>query len=117
MQLDNYTEKEGFMPIFLQSGSGRSDYSPFRRLALMFGVALVLVATANAAGFAIDGSVITTGGGRSFSAGGCLAVDASIGQNAVGVSAGGSFALRSGYWPAVAKRTDRLFNNGFQECL
>ena len=105
------------MPVFSQAGSCRSDYSTFRQLALTAGVALVVVATANAAGFAIEGSVITTGGGRSFSAGGCLAVDASIGQNAVGVSTGGAFSVRAGYWPAVTKRPDRMFNNGFQECL
>jgi hypothetical protein len=117
VQLHNYTEKEGFMPIFSQSGDCRSGYSPFRRVALTVGVALVVAATANAAGFIIEGSVITPGGGRSFSAGGCLAVDASIGQNTVGVSTGGSFSLRAGYWPAVTKRPDRMFNNGFQECL
>ncbi len=105
------------MPIFSQSGDCRSGYSPFRRVALTVGVALVVAATANAAGFIIEGSVITPGGGRSFSAGGCLAVDASIGQNTVGVSTGGSFSLRAGYWPAVTKRPDRMFNNGFQECL
>ena len=105
------------MPIFSQSGDCPSGYSPFWRLALTVGVALVVAATANAAGFIVEGSVITPGGGRSFSAGGCLAVDASIGQNIVGVSTGGSFSVRAGFWPAVTKRPDRMFNNGFQECL
>lgn len=59
------------MPILSPSGCSRLDYSPFHRLALMVGVALVLVATANAAGFAIDASVIAAGGGHSSSAGGC----------------------------------------------
>jgi len=105
------------MPIFSQSRCYRSDHSPFQPLALIAGVALVLVASANAADFAIEASVIAAGGGRSSSAGGCLKVDASIGQDTVGLSAGGSFSVRAGFWPAIAKRPDSLFNNGFQECL
>jgi len=105
------------MPIFSQSGCHRSVYSPFQQLALMVGAALVLVAAANADEFAIEASHVSAGGGRSSSAGGCLAVDASIGQDTLGQSAGGSFSIRAGFWPAVAKRSDSLFNNGFQECL
>ena len=105
------------MPIVSQSGSYRTVHSTFQQLALLVGAALVLVATANAAGFAIDASHVTAGGGRSSSAGGCLRLDASIGQDTLGVSAGGSFAVHAGFWPAIAKQSDALFNNGFQECL
>ena len=105
------------MLIFSQSGCCRSFYSSFHQLALMVGAALVLVATANAAEFAIEASHVTAGGGRSTSAGGCLAVDASIGQDTLGQSTGGAFSIRAGFWPAVAKRSDSLFNNAFEECL
>jgi hypothetical protein len=105
------------MPILSLSGCDRSGHSRFRRPALVVGAALVLAATANAAEFAIEASVIAAGGGHSSSAGGCLAVDASVGQDIAGLSEGGSFSLRSGFWPAVGDRpTDALFNNGFQEC-
>jgi hypothetical protein len=94
-----------------------SGHSRFRRPTLVVGAALALAATANAAEFAIEASVIAAGGGHSSSAGGCLAVDASFGQATVGLSEGGSFSMRSGFWPAVGDgQTDSLFNNGFQEC-
>jgi hypothetical protein len=78
--------------------------SPMQRLALCAGIALVLAATAQAADFAIDASLIAAGGGHSRSAGGCLAVDASIGQHTVGESEGGAFSVRAGFWPALADR-------------
>ena len=105
------------MPMFSQSGRFRPVYSRFRQSALMVGAALVLVASASAAEFVIEASHITAGGGHSSSAGGCLAVDASIGQDTLGQSTGGSFSIRAGFWPAIAKPSDFLFNNGFQECL
>ena len=88
-----------------------------RRLALCAGLVLVLAATAQAADFAIEASLIAGGGGHSRSAGGCLAVDASIGQHTVGESTGGAFSVRAGFWPALADRpTDSLFHNAFEEC-
>ena len=105
------------MPIFSQPGCYRPGYSLFRQSTLIAGSALVLLATANAAEFAIEASHVTAGGGRSSSAGGCLVVDASIGQDTLGQSDGGPFSIRAGFWPVVAKRSDSLFNNGFQECL
>lgn len=105
------------MPILSLSGRDRSGHSRFRRPTLVVGAAMVLAATANAGGFAIEASVVAAGGGHSSSAGGCLAVDASIGQDTAGLSEGGSFSMHSGFWPAVGNRpTDSLFNNGFQEC-
>lgn len=89
------------------------------RLPGLAGLAgLVLAALAQAGGFAIDASVIAGGGGTSASAGGCLVVQASIGQDTVGSASVGALTLRSGFWPAVAGHaTDSLFNSGFQECL
>jgi hypothetical protein len=105
------------MPIRSQSGCDRSGRSRFRRPALVVGAVLVLAAVAKAGDFAIEASVIAAGGGHSSSAGGCLTVDASIGHDTTGLSEGGSFSMRSGFWPALGDRpTDSLFNNGFQEC-
>ena len=105
------------MPILSQSGCFRSEHSHFPLLVLIGSAALVLLATANAAGFVIEASVIAGGGGHVSSAGGCLQLDTSIGQGTAGLSAGGPFSMRAGFSPAVSRRTDALFNNGFQECL
>ena len=106
------------MSTFSQWRCDLSDYSPVRRLALTGGLVFVLVATANAAGIALEASLISAGVPHSQSAGGCLAVDASIGQVTASQSDGGAFSLRAGFWPAISnRRTDALFNNGFQECL
>jgi hypothetical protein len=104
------------MPV-LSPQRDRPGASRIRRRALLAGAALVLGATASAAEFAIEASVISAGGGHSQSTGGCLAIDASIGQDTAGTSGGGAFAMRSGFWAALADRpTDSLFNDGFQEC-
>jgi len=95
-----------------------SDYSPLQRITLTVGLVFVLIATANAAGFALEASLISAGVPHSQSAGNCLAVDASIGQFNAGQSAGGPFSMRAGFWPAISnRRSDELFHNGFQECL
>jgi hypothetical protein len=105
------------MPDTLPSRRGDGAPSPLQRLALCAGLALMLAATAQAADFAIEASLVAAGGGHSRSAGGCLAIDASIGQHTVGESAGGAFSVRAGFWPALADdATDSLFHNAFEEC-
>ncbi len=101
----------------LPSDRRTAGRSRLRRLALCAGVALALVATAQAADFAIEASLVAGGGGHSRSPGGCLAIDASIGQHTVGEATGGAFSVRAGFWPALADRpTDSLFHNAFEEC-
>jgi hypothetical protein len=108
------------MSTFSQWRCDLSDYSPVQRLVLTVALVFVLGATAKAAGvgIALDASVISAGVPHAQSAGGCLAVDGSIGQFTTSQSAGGPFSLSAGFWPAISnRRTDSLFNNGFQECL
>ena len=87
------------------------------RAMVLSAAALVLATAAHGGGLAINASLIAAGGGRSESSGGCLAVDASIGQDTVGRSQGGPFSVSAGFRLALVGRpADSLFNNGFQEC-
>lgn len=88
-----------------------------RRLRLLILSGLGLATLAQAGGFAIDDAVIASGGGRSASTGGCLAVLGTIGQDTVGTASGAGYTVRSGFWAGAAGRSDALFNHGFQECL
>ena len=89
-----------------------------RNVALTVVVACLLASAGHAGDLAIETSVVAAGGGAIASAGGCLAIHSSIGQDTLGVSQAGPFSVMAGFWPALATRsTDALFNDGFQECL
>lgn len=106
------------MPSHSLSRCDGPRHSRVWRPTLVIGAAMVLAATASAGDFSIEASAISAGGGQIRSAGGCLTIDASVGQEIAGMSEGGPFSMRSGFWPAVGDRpTDSLFNNGFEECL
>ncbi|MEO8672346.1 MAG: hypothetical protein ABI411_13605 [Tahibacter sp.] len=82
----------------------------------ILGALSLLIAQAGAQ-VAIDGHVIAGGGGSSKSAGGCLALDATVGESVVGISSAGSFSLSAGYWAGTGSLPrDSVFNNGFQGC-
>lgn len=86
--------------------------------APVLGLTLTTAALVQAGGLALDPAVVAGGGARSQSAGGCLAVTATIGQESAASSSGGGFVVEAGFWPAVGGRPgDALFNEGFQECL
>ncbi|MBX3726527.1 MAG: hypothetical protein KF823_11505 [Xanthomonadales bacterium] len=77
-----------------------------------------LTSAGQAGGLAIDQAVVAGGGARSTSAGGCLSVTATLGQEPVAPASGGGFAVAAGLWPALAGLPgDALFIDGFQECL
>lgn len=81
-------------------------------------MACTLATVSQAGGLAIDQAVVAGGGARSQSAGGCLAVTATLGQEPLTPASGGGFTLASGLWAALAGAAgDALFNDGFQECL
>lgn len=85
-------------------------------------VAVALACTAatfaQAGGLAVDATMVAGGGARSQSAGGCLAVTATLGQEPLVPASGGGFTLAPGLWSALAGAAgDALFNDGFQECL
>lgn len=104
-----------------------SRYSPHRpsavparrfHAAVPGALALCLAVVAQAGGLAIDQAVVAGGGARSQSAGGCLAVTATLGQEPLTPASGGGFTLAPGLWSALAGASgDALFNDGFQECL
>lgn len=80
-------------------------------------VALLLSLTAWAqagAGFDLRRSTTDGGGGRS--SGGPFEATGTIGQPDTGVSAGGAFELRGGFWagPAAVDGTDAVFADGFE---
>ena len=81
-------------------------------LALLVGAAPAL------AQIALQGQVITGGGGRSLSPAGCYRLDGSLGEPAAGRQSGAAFAVEAGYWAGPgAHRSDALFRHGFEECL
>ncbi len=65
----------------------------------------------------LEGRLITAGGGRSQTPGGCRVVTGSLGEPAAGRSSGGAFTVSAGFWagPGSADR-DVLFTAGFEEC-
>jgi hypothetical protein len=78
----------------------------------------LLAALPASAQIMMSGSVLAGGGGRSTSAGGCLQINATLGQPLAGAISGGTFAITTGYWAMVDSRSrDSLFNTGFEECL
>lgn len=80
-------------------------------------VLLVLMALPASAQIALSGSVTAGGGGHARSAGGCLAIDGTLGESMAGSASGGGFALTSGYWARIDPHSrDSLFNAGFEEC-
>lgn len=74
-------------------------------------------ATPGGDSFALRGAVIAGGGGSSRSAQECFALEATVAENAAGVSAAGEFVLRAGFWAgAGALRRDSVFHDRFEEC-
>lgn len=72
---------------------------------------------AGAETFELRGTVIAGGGGSSRSAQGCFALDGTIAETAAGVSNGGEFAARAGFWGgAGSHRRDSVFRDPFEEC-
>ena len=56
-------------------------------------------------------------GGASRSAGGCLALRATLGEAVVGRASGGDYAVTAGFIAATAATPrDAIFHDGFQEC-
>lgn len=92
-----------------------------RRRSLQACPALLLAVCAGAAAagdtFALRGSVIAGGGGTSRSDQGCLRLDGTVAENAVGASGAGAFTLRAGFWggPGHIHR-DGVFSSSFEEC-
>jgi hypothetical protein len=83
------------------------------RLALL--AAAVLAAPAPAQ--QISSHVIASGGGASASPGGCLLLEGSMGQPAVGTASGGVYTVRAGYWAGPgSQRRDSIFSGDFEEC-
>lgn len=98
----------------------RPSAAPARRFPATVpgALALCVAVVAQAGGLALDQTVFAGGGARSQSAGGCLAVTATLGQEPLTPATGGDFTLAPGLWPTLAGGAgDALFNDGFQECL
>ncbi|HEY6942179.1 hypothetical protein [Dokdonella sp.] len=99
----------------IQSCSRRS-----RARAAALAVSLVLVASTTllaaptGAGFALQGSVIASGGVSRATAT-CFDLSATIGEPTAGVASGGGFELVSGFWSAPVVR-DELFRSSFEGC-
>lgn len=86
-----------------------------RTVVLM--MAITAPAWLQAGTWSLDDARIVAGGGISASAGGCLSVSATLGQDTLGSSTGGDYSLSAGLWPGSAdQRTDALFHHGFEEC-
>jgi hypothetical protein len=88
--------------------------SRIRRMLWTASFALSITAI-HAVAQTLTSSVIAAGGGTSASAGGCLKLNATLGQPAPGPSSGGTFALNAGYWAGRGDR-DSLFHQGFEVC-
>lgn len=81
------------------------------------GLVLLGLALPALAQFALTGHVVAGGGGRSLSPAGCYRLDATLGEPAAGRQSGAGFAVEAGYWAGPgARRSDALFNHGFEEC-
>ena len=65
----------------------------------------------------LDAQVVAGGGGTSTSAGGCIGLNATLGESVAGVASGGGFSVAAGYWARVQPGSrDSLFNSGFEGC-
>ncbi|MGA9423100.1 MAG: hypothetical protein WBW61_12105 [Rhodanobacteraceae bacterium] len=85
--------------------------------ALAAAVVCALFFAQASAQMAIDGHVIAGGGGSSTSPGGCLHLDATIGEPVTGNSSAAGWVLDAGYWAGIgAGKRNSLFNSGFEEC-
>jgi len=92
----------------------RRRHAPASVLAVVLAVSSAFAAPAGG-GFALQGSVIASGGvARATSA--CFDLSATIGEPTAGVATGGSLALVSGFWAAPVARPDELFRSSFEGC-
>ncbi|MEO6689663.1 MAG: hypothetical protein ABIS07_12010 [Dokdonella sp.] len=95
--------------------AGRSHRTPIACLSAAMLAAGVAIASAGAP--VLDGHVIAGGGGSSQSPGGCLSLEGTMGESAVGASSGGVYSLSAGFWAGVGyQQRGSIFNNGFEEC-
>lgn len=86
-----------------------------RGVGLAAAIAAAGLLSADAAGQQVSAHLIGSGGGTSRA--GCLTLQASIGEAAIGRSSGGAFVMHAGYPAgAASQRRDAIFNHGFQGC-
>ncbi|HEU4663759.1 MAG TPA: hypothetical protein VFS55_06995 [Dokdonella sp.] len=83
-------------------------------LAVAVAASTTLLAAPGGAGFALQGSVIASGG-VSHATASCFDLSATIGEPTAGVASGGGFELVSGFWSAPVVR-DELFRSSFEGC-
>ena len=65
--------------------------------------------------YSLGGYVISAGGGHSASAGGCYAIDQTIGQPFASSTSGGHYAIVSGFLPGHVDNNS-IFNGSFEVC-
>ncbi len=72
---------------------------------------------AQAGSMQVTAQAISSGGGRSASAGGCRRLEATLGEPVIGHASGGPYTLVSGFQAGIsAGPRDSVFNDGFEEC-